>query len=157
MTMLYQLPGLRSRVGKAQPVYNVVKSALQQNKQILTGKPRAAFCLAEVTPELALQHPIDASRLLFLTQLTQIVRRATTAEPGQSTVLTGWITPISLKRALGRKAPLPLQKQLFAFTTADLANRACISGHSSLLVLPIQSGTTHGASWADDSRYVGSA
>ena len=80
----------------------------------------------EVAAELALQHAINAAGLLFFAKLQAVIRYLAAAA---LRVLAGR-QGAPFESALG-EALLALQEELYALTTAKLANRSCVSCHLS--------------------------
>jgi hypothetical protein len=75
--------------------------------------------------ELAFEHAVGATHLLLLAQLHAHPREFARA---RGAVLTGAGVP-AFDGALAAHAALALEKQLSAFTSAELADWASISGH----------------------------
>jgi hypothetical protein len=70
----HHLPRLGAGGGEAQPEHHVVEPPLEQPQEVLARHALLAFGLREVAPELALEEPVDALRLLLLPQLLAVGR-----------------------------------------------------------------------------------
>jgi hypothetical protein len=88
--MADKLPALGTRIGKSQPVGNVVESTLQQDKQIGTGNSALPLRSNKKQMKLLLGKTIHAFDFLLFSQLDTVIRRFSSAT---FTVLSRRIPP----------------------------------------------------------------
>ena len=119
-----QLSRLAPRGGEAEADEDVVEPALEQPQQVLAGDALLARGLLVVAGELALEHAVEAARLLLLAQLVAVLRGAHAA----AAVLARRVGA-ALDAALLGQAALALQEQLLALAAALLALRSGVAGH----------------------------
>ena len=75
MTVHNRLPGSGTRRGKADPVDDIVQTALQQRHERLAGIALAPLGPREIGAELALKNPVIMLDLLLLTQMEAVLGR----------------------------------------------------------------------------------
>src|SRR6185503_15021480 len=102
------------------------QARFEQLQQALAGHTLGARCLGVDLAELALQHAVDAPRLLLLAQLLAVVREARAA---LLAVLAGRVVA-PLDGALVGEALLALEEELLAFPAALPAFCVEISRHA---------------------------
>src|SRR2546421_2502635 len=124
MPVTDELPRLRARRGKAEPVDDVVEARLEHPEQVLACDPRALGRLRVVGAELLLEQAVIAARLLLLAQLQQIFGLLDAA----AAVLARRIRA-PFDRTLLRQAALTLEEELHALPAALLALRGTVAGH----------------------------
>src|SRR5690606_10787119 len=100
-------------------------TAFEQLQQVLTGSALTAGSFLVVAAELALEHAIDTTYFLLLTQLSAVI--------GQTTTALAVNTRRSFDVALRfERARATLQEEIGAFTTRQFALGTNITSHSSL-------------------------
>ncbi len=124
MAVTDQLARLPARCRESEAHHHVVKAALEQREQVLTGDAGLARSLLVVAVELLLEHPVVATCLLLLAQLQAVLALLLAT----ATVLSGRVGA-SLDAALVSQAALTLEEQLLSLATALLALWACVSCH----------------------------
>src|ERR1700722_4123349 len=128
VTVTDQLAGHVPALGEPGAEHDVVQPALEDLQQGLAGTAGLAGRLDVVAVELLLEHAVDATGLLLLADLEQVLAVLL----ADATVLARRVRP-DLDRALGPVALGALQEQLYLFAAAQLAVRPCVSSHQSLL------------------------
>ncbi len=121
MSMVHELPGLRTGGGETGAVDDVVEAALENTEQVVAGDALLTGGFLVVAAELAFQDAVHRAQLLLLTQLDQVVALP---HPGTS-VLTGGIGTL-VDRAALRLA----QRRTSA--PARLVTGTCVLRHISL-------------------------
>ena len=101
------LPGLGTRVGKAQPVNDVVQTALQQYKKIRAGDAFLAIRPFKKQMKLFLGKAVHPLYFLLFTQLDAIVRKLPAAA---LTMFARWISP-AIKGTFIRITAIAFQKE----------------------------------------------
>jgi len=120
-----QLPRLFARSAEPESIYDVVKAKLEVSEQVDTGDAGFALCELEVVPELLLQQPIGASRLLLRAELQTVVRRLALA----GLAVHARRESAALDGALRRVAALALEVELGALAAAEAADGAAVVRH----------------------------
>src|SRR5690606_1298907 len=117
MTVACQLATLTAADGEAETVDDVVETALDEAEHLFARGTTEMASRRVVGSELTLEQTIDATHLLLLTQTEAVLAEldATLA------VLSGRVRTPRHGALLG-EAALPLQVELAAFATAELAN-----------------------------------
>src|SRR5450631_116402 len=136
MAMPNQLTGHVTGGRETCAVHNVVQPGLQDAEQILAGLAGATVRLGVVTTELLLQDAIDASGLLLLTHLKQVL-----AVLGPCTAVHTRGIRAKLDRALRGVALGSLEVQLGLLTTTAPAVGTGITRHKSLSPLAARAQT----------------
>src|ERR1700722_16596181 len=136
-----QLAGHVPALGEPGPEHDVVQPALEDLQQGLAGTAGLAGRLDVVAVELLLKHAVDATGLLLLADLQQVLAVLLP----DAAVLARRVRP-DLDRALGPVALGALQEQLYLLAAAQLAVWPCVSCHQSLL--------TPADAWAGGSHYA---
>jgi hypothetical protein len=88
--MANKLPALDTRIGKSQPVGDVIYSTLQQDKQIGTGNSALPFRSNKKQMKLLLGKTVHAFDFLLFSELDTVIRRFSSAT---FTVLSRRIPP----------------------------------------------------------------
>src|SRR4029079_7025847 len=102
-----ELPGLVAAGREVGAEHHVVEAQLEHAQQVLTRDAALARRLAVQVPELLLHQAVDATGLLLLAQLEEVLAVADAA----AAVLAGRVR-LALHRALHRVALLALEEQL---------------------------------------------
>ena len=129
--MAHELTRLRTRGRQAEPVDDVVETALEQLQQRLTGDAALTVRHLEVAAELVLEHAVDALDLLLLAQLQAVAHELGLP---QLAMLSRRQVAL-LDRALLRVTTLSLQEELHAFAPAEPANGSDVTCHSLVFLL----------------------
>jgi hypothetical protein len=145
VAVLDQLPGHVPGLGETGPVDHVVETRLEDLQQHLAGLARLGHGLLVVPAELLLENAVDATRLLLLAQLQEVLGLLGPA----TAVLPGRERP-GLERALRTIALAALEEQLHLFPAATPAVSTCVTSHFSLLLRP-------GGASADGNRCAAAA
>src|SRR5512140_426532 len=119
-----ELAGLRARAREAEPVHDVVETALEQREQVLARDAPHALGLLEREAELALENPVEALDLLLLAELDAVPEDL---RPALAVLTRGEIA--ALDGALVGEAAVPLEEQLHSFAPAQPADRFAITSH----------------------------
>src|SRR5690242_8609240 len=117
MAVTHDLPGLRQRTAKSQPVHDAVKAPLEQDQQVFTRDPRHPLRGVKSLLELLLHQAVDTPDLLLLAQADRELRKPRAGLPMRARRIVA-----ALDGALVREAALALQKQLQPFAPAQPAN-----------------------------------
>jgi hypothetical protein len=121
-----ELPRLSAGFGKPQAKDNVVKPHLEDAQQVFAGRPTTPHRFAKVAAELPLEYTVGVACLLFFSQLDAVLGLL---------AATGGLMPrriwpsAGVNRALRRKAPVALQKELDSFPPAELTYWTGITSH----------------------------
>src|SRR5207244_1149198 len=124
MAVADELARRRPRRGEAEPVDDVVEPELERAEQVVTRDSGPLGRLLVVRPELLLEQPVIAARLLLLAQLEQVLALLDPA----AAVLARRVRA-ALDRALLRQTALALEEELHALPPTEPALRSEIAGH----------------------------
>jgi len=108
VTVLYQLPCLRPRSRIAKPVNGIIKPALYQGKQILSGYALHPSRTLKVKAKLPLENPVYALYLLFLPKLFTVTDQLRPADV--AAMLARRLGSSLLNRTTGLITSLAFQK-----------------------------------------------
>ena len=128
MTVQNELTGFLAAGRHTHPVNGVVKTALEEDQQVLTGDAFLLLGELVVQTELFLQQTVVTSDLLFFTQLHPVFADLLAG----GAVLTGSGAP-HFKRALAGNASVAFQEELAALSAALFATGSRISCHIRIL------------------------
>ena len=118
------LPCLGAAGGESEPRDHVVEPPFQKRHQSVAGVTRPPAGFFVVFAELALEDPVVALDLLFLSQANGIFTGLAAAK-----LMHARHAVASIDGALGRVAPCPFQKELGAFAPAEPANWSNMTSH----------------------------
>ena len=91
MAVENDLTGCLTGRSKIEAVNNIVKAALEQLDEVITGNTAEACCLLVRVAELALENAIEAADLLLLAKLDTVLRDLLTA---CEAVLSWWVSAL---------------------------------------------------------------
>ncbi|MNE31207.1 hypothetical protein D3C80_1247590 [compost metagenome] len=120
-----QLTGFSASSAVAHTVDDVVQTAFEQLQQVLTSSAFLAGRFFVITAELTLEHTVDTTNFLLLTQLGAVVGLTATA----LTVNTWGCFDVALRF---QGADAAFQEQISAFTTRQFAFGTNVTSHFSL-------------------------
>src|SRR5690606_1910397 len=119
-----ELAALRAAGRKPHPVHDVVEPALDEAQHLLTRTARQTRSRHVVPRELLLEQSVDTAHALLLAQAETVLAEL----DARLAMLAGRIRA-ACHRALVGEAALPLQVELVAVATADLANGSEVASH----------------------------
>jgi hypothetical protein len=128
MTVRHQLSAVGPILGIAEPVHDIVQPGLELLEQGFTRQAALVQRCPVVASELLFEHAVNPAHFLLLAELPLVVRHAAATILRFTPMFARGIAP-ALDWALGRKTLLTLQEELFAFPTAEFANRTGVSCH----------------------------
>ena len=143
MAVAHQLAALGPARAPPGAVGDVVEPKLEHPQQVLAGDAVLPVRLHVEVAELLLEHAVDATGLLLLPELEQVLGLTDATAP----VLAGRIGPL-LDRALHGVALGALEIQLHPLAAAESTDGTGVTSHAPYL--------TPGAAWAAGSRCAGS-
>src|ERR1019366_1915095 len=124
-----ELVRLRARAGEAEPVDDVVETALEKREQVLARDAAHALGRLERQPELPLENSVEALQLLLLAELDAVAE-----DLGPALAVLAGREIAALDGALVREAAVSLEEQLHAFTPAQPADGFAITSHGQTLL-----------------------
>ena len=122
--MLHQLPALGARGREAHAADDVVEAALEQAEHVLARRALHARRVREVARELTLEHSVDASDLLLLTQTEAVL-----GELDAGLAVLPRRVRATRDAALLGVAALALEIELDAFAATQLADGTDVTSH----------------------------
>src|SRR5205085_4622465 len=128
VAVAHELAGLAAARAPAGAERDVVEALLEHAQQVLAGDALLAVRLLVEVAELLLEDAVDATSLLLLTQLDEVL--AVLAAHLRAAVVPGGVRTL-LDRALHRVALAALEEQLHLLAPAELADRTGVARHDS--------------------------
>lgn len=123
--MADQLTCLLPGTTESQAIDDVVQTPLKVLEQHFTGNALLAGGVLKISPELPLQHSVHPLYLLLFAKLLSISDDLPPSEEAPS-MFSGCVVSL-FNRTLLRKTAGPFQEQFHPFSSAQPANRACVS------------------------------
>ena len=110
VAMENELARLISRIGKPEPVNNIVQPPFEKREEVFSGDALLLVCLFKGDSELVLQKAVDPPDLLFLPELSSVVR-----DLFSGLTMLPWRITSAIDSTFLSIAPLSLEKEFEVF------------------------------------------